>query len=414
MKRLAYRALGSEIQPHPGGGRVLLALRQTGGVTLEACVEPGQKVERGQQVGKAAGGAAAVHSSLTGEVRAILQTVAGDGTLAPTVEVEGESTSAPQAQAPMQGDVSDLSAQALQARLREAGVIPLGGNGRNSDYAALQGVEEAPEVLLVLCADEEILLQTQRTVLQEDPARAIEGATLVQRAVGARRLVFAASADQKDLVSGETIWIGKAYPDGLPELLMHKVTGRFRLGEGRPRPDVYVINVETAVAAQKAVREGLPVVDKVVTVGQEGAAPIVLRVPLGTPFSALLEKAGLAAEDGDRLFTGGPLRGTAQFDPEAPVTKGTDGLFLQKGRQVCRYDDVACIGCGACIRVCPMKIPVSMMTRNCEFGRVPEAVDYDLESCIECGLCAYVCTARRPLLQYILFAKQEKQKLETA
>jgi electron transport complex protein RnfC len=55
-----------------------------------------------------------------------------------------------------------------------------------------------------------------------------------------------------------------------------------------------------------------------------------------------------------------------------------------------------------------------MMTRNCEFGRIEEALDYDLDACIECGLCAYVCTSRRPLLQYILFAKKEQQKAELA
>jgi electron transport complex protein RnfC len=104
----------------------------------------------------------------------------------------------------------------------------------------------------------------------------------------------------------------------------------------------------------------------------------------------------------------------AQFDPEGPVTKGTDGLFLQKGRGVFCYEDVACIGCGQCVKVCPMKIPVNMMTRNCEFGRIDEALDYDLDSCIECGLCAYVCTSRRPLLQYIQFAKKEQQKAELA
>ena len=139
---------------------------------------------------------------------------------------------------------------------------------------------------------------------------------------------------------------------------------------------------------------------------------MVMRVPLGTAFSQVLARMGLAAEDADRLFTGGPLRGFAQFDPDGPITKGTDGLFLQKGKQVFGYEDVACIGCGKCVKVCPMKIPVNMMTRNCEFGRIQEALAYDLESCIECGLCAYVCTARRPLLQYIQFAKREQQKAE--
>ena len=213
-------------------------------------------------------------------------------------------------------------------------------------------------------------------------------------------------------VSGETVSVEKRYPSGHPEILMARVTGRYGLDEGRPRQDIHVINAETAMAVCRAVREGLPVIDKAVTVGQEGAMPVVMRVPLGTPFVQVLEKTGLLAEDADRLFSGGPWRGVAHFDPEGPITKGTDGLFLQKGRQVFRYEDVACIGCGQCVKVCPMKIPVNMMTRNCEFVRIEEALSYDLGSCVECGLCAYVCTARRPLLQYIQFAKKEHEKAE--
>jgi electron transport complex protein RnfC len=330
------------------------------------------------------------------------------------VEIEGEVTGEVQTLEPMKQDVAELAAETIRNRLREAGVSPLGGNGKNADYASLRPEEAPPETLLVLCTDEEPMLQTQHQILQTAPDKVIEGATLFQRAVGAKRIVFAVSEDQRNLVSGEIVSVDKRYPSGLPEILMARVTGRYRLMEGRPRQDIYWINAETARAVCRAVREGLPVLDKTVTVGHEGGTPVVVRVPLGAPFSYVLGKVDLVAEDKDRLFTGGPLRGMAQFDPQGPITKGTDGLFVQKGRQVFRYEDVACIGCGQCVKVCPMKIPVNMMTRNCEFGRIQEAVAYDLDSCIECGLCAYVCTARRPLLQYIQFAKKEQQKAELA
>ena len=204
--------------------------------------------------------------------------------------------------------------------------------------------------------------------------------------------------------------MGGRYPSGLCEPLLARLTGSYRLQEGRPRADIYMITAETALAAREAVREGHAVTDKVVTVLQDGGKPVVLRVPLGTPFSRLLTYCELRVEAGDRLLTGGPFRGRAQYDPEGPVTKGTDGLCLQKGAQVFRYEDAACIGCGECLKVCPMKIAVNMMTRNCEYGRIEEALTYDLASCIDCGLCSYVCTARRPLQQYILFAKKEHEK----
>jgi electron transport complex protein RnfC len=413
MKRLTYKTLISEIQELTGAGRLVLPLLQVGSVPLEACVEVGDKVERGQCIGKAqTPEVASLHSPLAGRVSGLFPSVSLEGTSVPSVEIEGDATGGLRSLDPIGQDTAELPAETLQDRLREAGVSPLGGNGKNAAYVSLRPNDEAPETLLVLCADDEPLLQTQRHILQDRPEKVIEGATLFQKAVGARRLVFAVTPNQQNLVSGETVLVEKKYPSGHPEILMARVTGRYGLDEGRPRKDVYVISAETAMAVCRAVREGLPVIDKVVTVGQEGAMPVVVRVPLGAPFSQVLEKTGLTAEDGDRLFTGGPLRGVAHFDPEGPITKGTDGLFLQKGEQVFCYEDVACIGCGQCVKVCPMKIPVNMMTRNCEFARIEEALAYDLGSCIECGLCAYVCTARRPLLQYIQFAKKEHEKAE--
>lgn len=413
MKRLTYKTLISEIQELPSVGRLVLPLLQIGSVPLEACVAVGERVERGQCIGKSDKPESAfLHSPLAGQVRSLFPSLNYEGTSSQTVEIEGEGTGEIQTLEPIKQDAADLSAETIQDRLREAGVSPLGGNGRTAEYASLRPTEESPEILMVLCADEEPLLQTQRHSLRESPEKVIEGATLLQKAVGAKRLVFAVSGDQTNQVSGETVRVEKRYPSGHPEMLMARVTGRYRLNEGRPRNDIYSINAETAMAVCRAVREGRPLLEKTVTVGLEGGPSVVMRVPLGTPFSQVLENMGLTAEDGDRLFTGGPLRGVAQFDPEAPITKGTDGLFLQKGKKVFCYEDVACIGCGECVKACPMKIPVNMMTRNCEFGRIEEALAYDLGSCIDCGLCAYVCTARRPLLQYIQFAKKEHEKAE--
>jgi electron transport complex protein RnfC len=415
MKRLIYKTLSSEIQDLPGADRLVLPLLQIGSVPLEPCVGVGDEVQKGQCIGRSEPPESAfLHSPLAGEVKTVSQMLTHEGAVAKTMVIEGGASGEVQTLEPIQQDAAELAAETLRARLREAGVGPLGGNGKCSSYASLEPSEEPPEILMVLCAEQEPLLQTQRHILREAPEKVIEGATLFQKAVGAKRLVFAVSGDQTNLVSGETLGVEKRAPSGHPEILMARLTGRYRLTEGRPRKDVYLINAETAMAACRAVREGRPVLEKVLTVGQEGAAAVVMRVPLGVPFSKVLGNAGLKAEEGDRLFTGGPLTGVAQFDPEGPVTKATDGLFLQKGGAVFRYEDVACIGCGQCVKVCPMKIPVNMMTRSCEFGRIQDALDYDLESCIECGLCAYVCTSRRPLLQYIQFAKKEQQKAELA
>ena len=127
-----------------------------------------------------------------------------------------------------------------------------------------------------------------------------------------------------------------------------------------------------------------------------------------TPIGTVFEVRRFAVHDGPSVRTalflkGCPLRCRWCHNPEG----------IESEPQLAYYGH-KCLHCGECVKVCPMKIPVNMMTRNCEFGRIQEAIDYDLDSCIECGLCAYVCTSRRPLLQYIQFAKKEQQKAELA
>ena len=39
--------------------------------------------------------------------------------------------------------------------------------------------------------------------------------------------------------------------------------------------------------------------------------------------------------------------------------------------------------------------------------RFDDAREYGALDCIECGACVYICPAKRPLLQYIRFAKME-------
>ena len=47
-----------------------------------------------------------------------------------------------------------------------------------------------------------------------------------------------------------------------------------------------------------------------------------------------------------------------------------------------------------------------------EYSLFEKCEDYEIDSCIECGLCSYVCVSRRPLVQYIQFARGEIEKMK--
>jgi ferredoxin len=59
-------------------------------------------------------------------------------------------------------------------------------------------------------------------------------------------------------------------------------------------------------------------------------------------------------------------------------------MTVQKSKRVATIDEVYCVGCGSCIKVCP-KDAIS----------VPRGVvaQVDMEKCVGCGLCAKMCPA---------------------
>ncbi|HBG02332.1 MAG TPA: electron transporter RnfC, partial [Firmicutes bacterium] len=88
-----------------------------------------------------------------------------------------------------------------------------------------------------------------------------------------------------------------------------------------------VQNVGTAWAVAVALREGKPLISRVVTVtGKAVAEPQNFVVPLGTPLEHLIEAAGGFGLKPGKVIVGGPMTGGAQFDLEAPVTKTTSGV----------------------------------------------------------------------------------------
>jgi len=104
---------------------------------------------------------------------------------------------------------------------------------------------------------------------------------------------------------------------------------------------------------------------------------------------------------------GGPFRGEAIYSLDQGVKKGDHGLFITSSDSIPAVQDAACINCGECVLQCPARIQPHLISRCAEYERFDEAVRYGLNSCFECGLCAFNCFARRPLLQYIRFAKAQ-------
>lgn len=215
-----------------------------------------------------------------------------------------------------------------------------------------------------------------------------------------------------NLKSLELVSIPTKYPIGYPHLLFKQLFNKEIPSPGGKAIDFGVAfsGVDTLLHAVDAVIKGRPMMDRYVTVsGSVMDEALNIKVRIGTPIRTILEVLNISEKKIGKVIFGNPLDGVAQISLENPIQKDTRWIWLQAEEEVNQEEPYrACINCGDCVDVCPMRLMPNMLGRYCESYRFDDAADmYDLFTCIECGLCGYVCPSRRPLVHFIKHAKHE-------
>jgi electron transport complex protein RnfC len=203
------------------------------------------------------------------------------------------------------------------------------------------------------------------------------------------------------------------YPQGSEKQLIQAITGR-EVPPGKLPADVgcVVFNVYTAWSLDRAVHTGIPVIDRVVTVSGPGINnPKNLRVRMGTPVQHVLDAAGGLKDNVKKVLLGGPMMGNAIYDLSVPVIKGTNSIVALLPGNVREQHHTACIRCGKCIGVCPMRLQPIYMYAFERRDDLDNLRRYRLADCMECGSCTYTCPGRLNLVQAF---RSGKAKLRAA
>jgi electron transport complex protein RnfC len=171
---------------------------------------------------------------------------------------------------------------------------------------------------------------------------------------------------------------------------------------------IVVENVGTTLAVWDAVVNGRPLTERVTTVtGAPVAKPGNVRARLGTTYADLVAFRGGTTGPVAKIVSGGPMMGFAQPDLGCSSTKTTSGLLLLGPESVHAYESTPCIGCGRCVRVCPMNLMPNELSQFLEAEDYETAEAYSVMDCIECGCCAFACPAHRPLVQHMRLGKAQ-------
>ena len=159
-----------------------------------------------------------------------------------------------------------------------------------------------------------------------------------------------------------------------------------------------VDNVQTVIAVYEAVIEGKPLMERVFTIsGDAPKDPKNFRVPVGTPYTRIIEADGGFLGNPEKVISGGPMMGFALADLDVPVTKTSGALTCFLHDPVKNLESGPCIRCGKCIEVCPQRlVPCRLLDIVLHGDMQRFQAEYGME-CVACGCCSYNCPAKRPL-----------------
>ena len=409
------------IQTAPLPSRIAVALHQSIGGTPQPIVNVGDKVLKGQQIGKADRWiSAAVHAPTSGVVTAIdmVPQAHPSGLAALSVCIEPDGDDRWIDHGPL--DLGSMSPDDIRTHLRDAGVVGLGGAVFPS-HGKLAASKSVPmEELVINGAECEPYITCDDRLMRERATDLLRGVGLFRDLMQPKRVLIGIEDNKPEAIAAlreaslalgenfEVVPVPTRYPAGGAKQLIRVLTGKEVPASKRSTDlGVQCFNVATAFTAWRAVAHGEPVISRLLTLTGHVQQPGNWEVLIGAPIDETLLLAR-PKDGGNGIIMGGPMMGFMLPTAAAPVIKATNCLIASANDLFPpKPVEMPCIRCGECAKSCPHELqPFEMYwwSRAKNFGKAQE---YALFDCIECGCCSFVCPSHIPLVQYFRFAKSE-------
>jgi len=402
------------IQDVSPGGELVYPLSQHIGAPAKALVARGERVLAGQKIAESGSFVSApIHASVSGTVKAIEPRRVVTGDMVQSIVIENDGLYEDVGFYPV-APLEKLSREEIIDIIREAGIVGMGGAGFPTHVKLSPKAPEKIDYVIANCAECEPYLTSDYRRMLEEPEKLIGGLKIILRLFEHAHGILAVEDNKPDCIAllrrltrDETKISVKAlktkYPQGGERQLIYATTGR-KINSTMLPADVgcVVNNVDTMTAVYRAVAEGRPLMERIVTVtGDAVAKPRNFRVRIGVSYQDLLAEAGGFRTKPKKIVCGGPMMGVAMFDLNVPTTKTSTALLCLTEDEVSAMEPGPCINCGRCVEVCPGRVIPSRLADYAErFDEEAFLENHGMECC-ECGCCSYVCPARRPLTQEI-------------
>ncbi|MGB8951879.1 MAG: electron transport complex subunit RsxC [Candidatus Aminicenantales bacterium] len=421
-----------EVLPPPE--KVFVPLSQHFGKPAQPLVKKGDVVYLGQKIGDASSlFSASVHAPVSGKVVSIDDYNHPCGKPVPTVTIANDGQDLAPSERPEENgkgprlmpaeDPFSLSSEEICQKVREAGVVGLGGAAFPTAVKLSPPKDANIDTIIINGCECEPLLTGDYRLMMEYPEDILQGAEIIRLAASAKKVVV--GIEDNKIKAFETLQrylngfpielslLKTKYPQGAEKNLIFALLRRAVPRGGLPfNVGVVVQNVGTAKAVWDAVKKGTPLYERVITCSGPGIKePKNVLVRIGTPVQNVIDFCGGLNDGANLLIIGGPMMGVSQWSLDVPLIKGTSGILAWlPGPQPREY---SCIRCARCVDHCPMGLVPTQLAKFIKYENLEEAEAWGVLDCVECGCCQYICPSNIPLVHWIRLGKSSVSSLKS-
>lgn len=396
------------------GKELVYPLSQHIGAPAKEIVKKGDRVLVGTKIAESGGFVSApIYASVSGTVKTIEPRRVVTGEKVNSIVIENDEL---YEEVPFETreQIDDLTREDIINIIREAGIVGMGGAGFPTHVKLSPKEPDKIDYVIANCAECEPYLTSDYRRMMEEPEKLVEGLRIILRLFPNAKGILGVEDNKPDciavlkkLTQDDPMISVKAlktkYPQGGERQLIYAVTKR-KINSTMLPADVgcVVNNVDTIVSVYRAVMEGRPLMERIVTVtGDAIANPQNFRVRIGTSYEEILAAAGGFKVQPEKIICGGPMMGFGMFELNVPSTKTSTALLALTKDEVSAMKPGPCINCGRCVEVCPGRVIPSRLADFAEHFDEQSFLDNHGMECCECGCCSFICPAKRPLTQEI-------------
>ncbi len=396
-------------------GDMVYPLNQHIGAPAKPVVKKGDRVLAGQLIAEAGGFVSAnIHASVSGTVKCIEQRLTSSGSKVNSIVIDNDNQYETIEYVGNAKPLEELTKDEILKAIKVAGIVGMGGAGFPTNVKLSPKNPDDIDYIIVNASECEPYLTSDYRRLMDHADKVIEGLRIALKIFPHAKGIIAVEDNKpkaikllrEKLADDTDIKVNSMktkYPEGAERQLIYANTGRYINSKMLPADAGCIVhNVDTVYSICEAVREGKPLIERLVTVtGDAITNPCNMLVKIGTNYQELIDEAGGFSSEPAKIIAGGPMMGKAIYSTDIPITKSSSAILCMTKDEVAEYEPSACIRCGRCVSVCPGRVMPNKLATLAEQNNIEEFLKYNGMECCECGCCSYVCPAKRHLTQTI-------------